>query len=61
MVATPVFVLLQVPPATELLKEVVPPPLHTTAAPDMAAGVAGSGFTVTTFVTAMLPQVFDSV
>ncbi len=56
-VATPVAVLLQVPPVVASLNEVVPVP-HMVAVPLIDAGVVGNGFTVTTTVAAALPQLF---
>ncbi len=55
-VATPVAVLLQVPPVMASLNEVVPVP-HMVAVPLIEVGVVGKGLTVTTVVAAALPQV----
>ncbi len=54
-VATPVAVLLQMPPVVALLNEVVLVP-HIVAVPLIEAGVVGNGLTVTTTVAAALPQ-----
>ena len=60
IVATPVLVLLHTPMAIASLSDVVPG-RHIAGTPDIAAGVAGSGFTVTTAVAAVLPQLFVNV
>jgi len=52
---------LHTPPAVASLSEVVAPPAHTEAAPPIAAGIEGKGFTVTTIVAAAAPQLFASV
>ncbi len=56
-VATPVAVLLQVPPVVTSLNEVVPVP-HMVAMPLIEAGVAGNGVTVKAAITELLPQLF---
>ena len=50
-----VLLLLHVPPLTVLVRFVTEP-IHTDAVPLIAAGVGGNGFTVTTVVTTLLPQ-----
>ena len=57
-VPTPVLVLLHTPPVVASVNAVVAPAAHTIAVPVIEAGVTGSGFTVTIFVAATLPQLF---
>ena len=53
--AMPGAVLLQIPPVTALLKEVVES-THTVGVPVIDPGIVGNGFTVTIFVVAFVPQ-----
>ena len=55
-VAVTVDTELQAPPAVASLREVVAPPAHTTAVPDIAAGTAGKEFTVMVSIAVALPQ-----
>ena len=59
-VPIPGFVLVHVPPGTASLRDVTAD-VHTVSVPDIADGTAGSELTVTTFVAAILPQLFVSV
>jgi len=61
IVAMLVTVELHVPPAVASLSDVVAPPEHTTAAPDIDSGITGAELTVTTSVAAKLPHPFVSV
>jgi hypothetical protein len=58
-VATPVNVLLHIPPGAASLSDVVPDP-QTVAVPVIVPG-AGSGLTVTTIVAAAVPQLLVTV
>ena len=58
-VAVEELVLLHTPPFVISLNGIVAPPSHTVAAPVIAAGVVGNGFTVTTLVAARLPQLLE--
>jgi len=53
---TPGNVELHVPPGTTSLRDATPPPSQAIGTPDIAPGVTGSGFTVTTIVAATEPQ-----
>lgn len=59
MEATLVLLLLHEPPVVASLKDVVPG-RHMAAAPEIGAGETGSGLTVTSVATAVLPQLLVS-
>ena len=59
MEATPVLLLLQVPPVTALVR-VIDDPLHTVVGPEMVPAV-GPGLTVTMAVSKAVPQLLVTV